>query len=82
LQWAPPRNRLAEQSISDLQADCEQHGVDVIERVRAAAKPARDCGFLGIDAYLITRANLVNGAYAWLHLGAKRPSALAFASRW
>ena len=48
--------------------------------VLAAARPARDClfaafsgheiGFLGIDAYLVTRANLVKRASAWIHIGA------------
>jgi hypothetical protein len=48
--------------------------------VLAAARPGRDClfaafsgheiGFLGIDAYLVTRADLVKRASAWIHLGA------------
>jgi hypothetical protein len=49
-------------------------------RVLAAAEPARDClfaafsgheiGFLGIDAYLMPRSDLVKRARAWIHLGA------------
>jgi hypothetical protein len=49
-------------------------------RVLACAKPTRDCyfiacsghelGFLGIDAYLRRRADLVRGAHQWIHFGA------------
>jgi hypothetical protein len=49
-------------------------------RALAAANPARDClfaafsgheiGFLGIDAYLMPRSDLVRRARAWIHLGA------------
>jgi hypothetical protein len=49
-------------------------------RVLAAARPGRDClfaafsgheiGFVGIDAYLNTRADLIKRASAWIHLGA------------
>ncbi len=48
--------------------------------VLATARPTRDClfaafsgheiGFLGIDAYLIPRAELVKRASVWIHLGA------------
>jgi hypothetical protein len=70
-------------------------------RVLAAAKPARDClfaafsgheiGFLGIDAYLVSRADLVKSAHAWIHLGAnigapQQPNLIqfsdAFMERW
>jgi len=46
-------------------------------RVLASGKPARDCffvacsghelGFLGIDAYLRTRPDLIKRAYQWIH---------------
>ncbi len=49
-------------------------------RVLAAGKPTRDCffvalsghevGFLGIDAYIKSRPDLMNRAYAWIHFGA------------
>jgi hypothetical protein len=49
-------------------------------RTLAAGKPARDClfvacsgheiGFLGIDAYLNDRPDLIKRAYRWLHFGA------------
>jgi hypothetical protein len=53
-----------------------------LETIRelAAADPARDCffvalsghetGFIGIDAYLSSRPDLMRRAHAWLHLGA------------
>jgi hypothetical protein len=52
-----------------------------LETMRAleAAQPARDClfaafsgheiGFLGIDAFLMPRADLVKGARAWIYFG-------------
>jgi len=49
-------------------------------RLLAQARPARDChlvacsghelGFLGIDAYLDCRPDLVTRAYQWIHFGA------------
>ena len=70
-------------------------------RVVAAAKPARDClfaafsgheiGFLGIDAYLVSRADLIKRAHAWIYLGAnigapQQPNLIqfsdAFMERW
>ena len=49
-------------------------------RVLASGKPERDClfvacsghelGFLGIDAYLDRRPDLIKRAYRWIHLGA------------
>ena len=49
-------------------------------RMIAAARPRRDClfvacsghelGFLGIDAYLGRRPDLIKRAYAWIHFGA------------
>src|SRR4029453_19030310 len=49
-------------------------------RVLARARPARDChfvacsghelGFLGIEAYLEHRPDLVTRAYQWIHFGA------------
>src|SRR5262249_13617402 len=48
-------------------------------RVLAAAKPARDCffvalsghelGFLGMDAYLKSRSDLIKRAHAWIFFG-------------
>ncbi|MBV9564869.1 MAG: M28 family peptidase, partial [Bradyrhizobium sp.] len=70
-------------------------------RALAAAKPARNClfaafsgheiGFLGIDAYLMPRSDLVKRARAWIHLGAnigapRQPNLVqvsdAFMERW
>jgi hypothetical protein len=49
-------------------------------RVLASARPERDClfvacsghelGFLGIDAYLNTRPELIKRAHMWIHFGA------------
>ena len=49
-------------------------------RTMAAAKPARDCffaafsghevGFLGIEAYLAARPDLMKRVHAWIHIGA------------
>jgi len=49
-------------------------------RVLAAARPLRDClfvacsghelGFIGIDAYLATRPDLIRRAHCWIQLGA------------
>jgi hypothetical protein len=66
-------------------------------RVLAAAQPARDClfaafsgheiGFLGIDAYLMPRLDLVKRARAWIHLGAnigapRQPNLVANSMDW
>jgi hypothetical protein len=70
-------------------------------RVLATAQPARDClfvscsghelGFLGIDAYLGRRPNLVKRAHWWIHFGAnigapRQPNVIhasdAAAARW
>jgi Zn-dependent M28 family amino/carboxypeptidase len=49
-------------------------------RALAAANPVREClfvafsghetGFIGIDAYLASRPELMQRAHAWIHLGA------------